>query len=179
MRIDGVEVYHVAMPLIYPWRTAYGSDPVIESVLVKFTAADRDISAWGEACALGSPTYSNEHAAGMFCVLKEHFASRVVGQEFATSAELHDALQFFKGNQFAKAALDNAWWGLQSVARGLPLHQLFAEHSGIAVADATSTGCHPEHVDLVGRLEYLPLSFMDCLRCRHLRSGQTSVLGTL
>ena len=44
MRIDGVEVYYVAMPLIYPWRTAYGSDPVIESVLVKFTSGDSEAS---------------------------------------------------------------------------------------------------------------------------------------
>jgi len=144
MRIDGVEVYHVAMPLIYPWRTAYGSDPVIESVLVKLTSGE--LSAWGEACALGSPTYSNEYAAGIFCVLKEHFASRIVGQDLDSSFDLQEALKFFKGNQFAKAALDTAWWGLRSVERGLPLHQLFAEHSNIPVADATGTGCHPEQV---------------------------------
>ena len=32
---DGIEIVHVAMPLKKPWRTAYGSDNVIESVLVK------------------------------------------------------------------------------------------------------------------------------------------------
>lgn len=51
------------------WRTAYGSDPVIESVLVQLTAEDGS-SAWGETCALGSPTYSPEHAAGIYSVPK-------------------------------------------------------------------------------------------------------------
>jgi o-succinylbenzoate synthase len=100
MIIDGVEVVHVAMPLIYPWRTAYGADPVIESVLVKFTSGSN--VAWGEACTLGAPTYSPEHAAGIFCVLKEHFVNLVVGKEFDTSEDLQYALRWFKGNQFAK-----------------------------------------------------------------------------
>ena len=100
MRIDGVEVVHVAMPLIYPWRTAYGADPVIESVLVKFTSGANE--AWGEACTLGAPTYSPEHAAGIFCVLKEHFVDLIVGKEFDTSEDLQNALRWFKGNQFAK-----------------------------------------------------------------------------
>ena len=38
MRIDRIELFHVAMPLIYPWRTAYGEDAAIESVLVKMTS---------------------------------------------------------------------------------------------------------------------------------------------
>ena len=26
MKIDRIDLFHVAMPLIYPWRTAYGED---------------------------------------------------------------------------------------------------------------------------------------------------------
>ena len=44
MRIDKFEVYQVAMPLIYPWRTAYGEDPEIHSVLVKATSGNH--TAW-------------------------------------------------------------------------------------------------------------------------------------
>ena len=35
MKIDRLDVYYVEMPLIYPWRTAYGEDYEIHSVLVK------------------------------------------------------------------------------------------------------------------------------------------------
>ncbi len=35
MKIDSIELYHVAMPLIYPWRTAYGEDAEIHSVLCR------------------------------------------------------------------------------------------------------------------------------------------------
>ena len=37
MKIDRLDVYYVEMPLIYPWRTAYGEDYDIHSVLVKAT----------------------------------------------------------------------------------------------------------------------------------------------
>ena len=139
---------HPTPPNPAPTVCRYGSDPVIESVLVKFTSGEHE--AWGEACTLGAPTYSPEHAAGIFSALTEHFVDLVVGEEFESSEELHFALRWFKGNQFAKAALDTAWWGLRSVERGVPLHQLFAETSGLPVADATEIGFHPTEAFAVG-----------------------------
>ena len=50
MRIDRFEVYHVAMPLIYPWRTAYGEDYDIHSVVVRAVSGDYD--AWSESSPL-------------------------------------------------------------------------------------------------------------------------------
>jgi len=35
VKIDSIEAYYVAMPLKYPWRTAYGEDYDIHSILVK------------------------------------------------------------------------------------------------------------------------------------------------
>ena len=56
MRIDAVDLFHVAMPLISPWRTAYGEDAVIESVLVRMEGEGR--TAWGEASPLAAPLFS-------------------------------------------------------------------------------------------------------------------------
>jgi hypothetical protein len=35
--IDLVEVFRVAMPLIYPFRTVFGNNGIIESLLLKMT----------------------------------------------------------------------------------------------------------------------------------------------
>ena len=61
MRIDKLDVYHVAMPLIYPWRTAYGEDPEIHSVLVKAISGEH--TAWSESSPLYAPMYLPESAA--------------------------------------------------------------------------------------------------------------------
>jgi len=42
MRIDKLEVYYVALPLLYPWRTAYGEDAAIHSVLVRMVSGDQE-----------------------------------------------------------------------------------------------------------------------------------------
>jgi len=46
MRINSLDVYHVKMPLIYPWRTSYGEDYDIHSVLVRATSGEH--TAWSE-----------------------------------------------------------------------------------------------------------------------------------
>lgn len=45
MRIDRIDLFQVAMPLIYPWRTAYGEDAAIEAVLCRSSSGS--LSAWG------------------------------------------------------------------------------------------------------------------------------------
>ena len=47
MKIDRIELFHVAMPLIYPWRTAYGEDAAVHSVLCRLTSGS--VEAWGES----------------------------------------------------------------------------------------------------------------------------------
>ena len=47
MRIDSIEIYRVDMPLIYPFRTAFGDDDSIESMLVRFKSGD--YFGWGES----------------------------------------------------------------------------------------------------------------------------------
>ena len=107
MRIDRIDLYHVAMPLIYPWRTAYGDDHVIESVLVRMQSGD--VVGWGETRPLAAPTYSPEWAAGVFHVAKTWLAPRLVGQDITRGPQLQGRLGLIKGNPFAKAGLDLAW----------------------------------------------------------------------
>ncbi len=122
MKIDSLEIFHVAMPLIYPWRTAYGADYDIHSVLVKATSGEHH--AWAESTPLERPAYSPEGAAGVFLNVSEYFAPRVVGGVFDTPDDITAALSVFKGNQFAKAALEIAWWTLESKIQNKPLHEL-------------------------------------------------------
>jgi O-succinylbenzoate synthase len=122
VKIDTLEIIHVEMPLIYPWRTAYGVDYEIHSVLVKATSGDQ--YSWAEATPLEKPSYSPEGAAGVFLNVSEYFAPRVVGLEHDTAESVSEALAVFKGNPFAKAALEIAWWTLETKIQSRPLHEL-------------------------------------------------------
>ena len=127
MRVDSIELYHVAMPLIYPFRTSYGEDDCIESVVVRMTSGD--VYGWGEASPLRSPTYSSEWAGGIFLAMRDWLAPRLIGQEIATGEALQKALGMFKGNYFAKGGLDLAWWDLHARRQGVPLWRLIGGQS--------------------------------------------------
>jgi O-succinylbenzoate synthase len=127
MRIDGVELYQVRMPLKYPWRTAYGEDPDIHSVLVKMISGN--IYGWGETTPLQAPCYSPEWAGGVFALTKEILARQIVGREIESAEELLMVLGPFKGNPFAKAGLETAFWVLKAKLAGKPLHRVLGGRS--------------------------------------------------
>src|ERR1044072_9483802 len=104
MRIEKIELFHVAMPLLSPWRTAYGEDAVIESVLVKMTGDG--VGGWGGASPLAAPTYSPDWPAAVFQTMKTWLAPRLVGQDVGSGEQLQRLLAVLKGNPFAKGGLD-------------------------------------------------------------------------
>jgi O-succinylbenzoate synthase len=123
MRIDRIELFHVRMPLSSPWRTAYGEDTAIESVLCRMSSGS--VEAWGEGCPLAAPCFSAEWAGGVWETCRRWFAPALLGEEIASGEELQARLAIFKGNPFAKAVLDSAWWSLRSRWENRPLHELF------------------------------------------------------
>uniref|UniRef100_A0A7C2JXN8 o-succinylbenzoate synthase n=1 Tax=Schlesneria paludicola TaxID=360056 RepID=A0A7C2JXN8_9PLAN len=122
MVIDRIDLFHVAMPLKHPWRTAYGEDAAVEAVLCRLSSGSLD--AWGEASPFAAPCYSREWAGGVFAVCRDWLAPRIVHQDVTSGEDLRQRLSVFKGNPFAKAALDTAWWSLESKRTGQPLHRL-------------------------------------------------------
>ena len=122
MKIDRIELFHVAMPLIYPWRTAYGEDAAIHSVLCRMSSGS--VEAWGESAPFAAPCYSPECAAGIFGVNRDWLAPTLLGKQIDSGQQLQSELSLFKGNPFAKAVLDTAWWNLAARLQNKPLHEL-------------------------------------------------------
>ncbi len=150
MLITRLELFHVAMPLISPWRTAYGEDAAIESVLCRMSSGS--VSAWGEASPLAAPCYSPEWAGGIFATCERWLAPALLNVDVASGDELQRRLAHFKGSPFAKAVLDTAWWALHSRLQNQPLHQLLgATRDHVAVgADFGVTDRLEDLVEQVG-----------------------------
>lgn len=119
MVIEFLDIFHVATPLIKPFNTAFGDTYRVESVLVRLQSQGR--TSWGEAAPWGAPLYSAEWAAGSFACARDHLAPRLLGQSIASGAELQQKLAPIKGNYFAKAAFDLAWWDWHAQERAEPL----------------------------------------------------------
>lgn len=122
MYIDALDIYYVRHPLIEPWTTAYGSDPDIRSVMVKITSGSE--TAWSESTPLLAPTYSPESAFGTYYTAKEFLAPLVLHKDFSSAQEINQAMSVIKGNPFAHAAIEIAWWTMQSKLTKTPLHTM-------------------------------------------------------
>ena len=67
-------------------------------------------------------------------VCRDWLAPALVGKRIESGDALQQELALFKGNPFAKAALDTAWWALLANSRGEPLHRLLgAERDEVPV----------------------------------------------
>ena len=122
MKIDKIDVFHVAMPLIEPWKTSFSEEWTIDSILVRIRSGDSE--GWGEAAPYAVPQFSAEWAGGCFQLIRDIFAPVLVGQDIDSGESLQQRLASFKGNFFAKAAIDTAWWDLAARQQGVPLWKM-------------------------------------------------------
>jgi O-succinylbenzoate synthase len=90
--------------------------------LVKAVVGEHE--GWSESCPLSAPTYLTESAGGVFHHVTKIFGPHVVGRTYDTAEELNKRLSVYKGNSFAKGAIEVAWWTLQSAITTTPLHIL-------------------------------------------------------
>lgn len=120
MKIEGIDIHWVRLPLAFVWRTSYADQRHTDTILVRMEGEGHH--AWGESCPVYIPAYSAEHTLATFHTLRTHMAPRIVGQDLESAQDLLDRLAFIKGNQFARAALEVTWWVLDARRRGLPLH---------------------------------------------------------
>jgi len=122
MRIDSIEVFHVALPLRPRQQTQAGQFDTLQTVLVRMESGSS--VGWGEASPGNAPLAAAEWAAGAFACVKDWLAPAVVGLSVTSGKDLQERLAAFRGNQYAKAALDTAWWDLKARSEGRPLHQV-------------------------------------------------------
>ena len=146
--IENIDIYRVRVPLVYPFRTAYGSDAAVEPVLVRIS--DGNHFGWGESQPFHFPTFCPEYSAGVFQLIRDVLAPAIVGQEIRSSEEIYERLKWFKGNPFAKGALDMAYWDLVARRRGEPLYRLFGGNDTIEVG--ADFGVMDSHAALLDKI---------------------------
>ena len=156
MRLDAVELRRVAMPLVRPFTTSFGTQTARDVLLVRVHGRVRgpdgavETAGWGECVAGDEPTYSSEYVEGAQHVLQAHLLPRLLAAQDATGApvpldrsdgdgvparRVAAVLAPVHGHRMAKAAVEMAVLDAELRARGEPL----AARLG-AVRDAVPAG---------------------------------------
>jgi O-succinylbenzoate synthase len=149
VKLTGIELRHIEMPLVAPFRTSFGTETVRAALLLR--AVTTDAEGWGECVAMADPLYSSEYADAAADVLRRFLVPALAATPDLDAAKVAPALARFKGHRMAKAALEMAVLDAELRARGVPLaRELGAVHDrvpcGVSVGIAGSV---PQLLDTV------------------------------
>ncbi|MDQ0191347.1 o-succinylbenzoate synthase [Alicyclobacillus cycloheptanicus] len=161
MRISGIRLRKLRLPLREPFEASYGVENDKVAVIVTVTA-DTGAVGYAECVAMSAPLYTEETVETAWYVLRTFLAPRLMGVEVSSREDLHaigKRFSFVRGHQMAKAALEMAVWDLYAHVAGVPLHRLLGgTRSEIPVG--ISVGIQPDTRQLLRKVEgYLAQGF--------------------
>lgn len=104
MKLTGVELRRVSLPLVSPFRTSFGTEVTRDALLVR--AVGTEAEGWGECVAMAAPLYSEEYVDGAIDALRRYFVPAMANVSEAT--QVAPALAKFHGHRMAKAALETS-----------------------------------------------------------------------
>ncbi len=106
MKLERVEIVHVAIPLVSPFRTSFGTMTTKDTFLLHVVTDTAE--GWSEFAADPEPGYCSEFVAGAEIVLRDFLLPRVAALPVLAAAHLGPATDGVKGHELAKAALETA-----------------------------------------------------------------------
>ncbi|GAA1540230.1 O-succinylbenzoate synthase [Microbacterium ginsengiterrae] len=145
MKLEGIELRRVAMPLVSPFRTSFGTQTTKDILLVR--AVVDGVDGWGECVTLPDPVYSAEYTDGAVDVLRGHLVPALSGVDLAGAHMVSEVLAPIKGHRMAKAAVEMAVLDAELRAQGRP----FARELG-AVRTRVPCGVSVGIMDEIPRL---------------------------
>jgi O-succinylbenzoate synthase len=141
MKILSIELHRVAMPLVRPFQTSFGTQTSRDVLLVRVRGSDGE--GWGECVAMTDPVYSSEYVEGCERVIRSYLGPALLAAPDVTAETVGELLGFVVGHRMAKAALETAVLDAQTRATGTSFGEYFGAvrpdvECGVSVGIATS-----------------------------------------
>lgn len=145
MKLTGVELRRISMPLVSPFRTSFGVQTGRDVLLLRVVTDEAE--GWGECVAMADPLYSAEYAVAAEDVLRRFLIPALAAAPRVDATRVATVLAPFKGHRMAKCALELAVLDAELRAEGRPL----ARELG-AVRDRVACGVSIGIMDTVAQL---------------------------
>ena len=119
MKFAGLELRRVAMRLVAPFRTSFGTQQARDVLLVR--AVSDEAEGWGECVAMSAPSYSAEYVDGAADVIRRFLSPAVAVLGDVDPFQVETAFTAVKGHPMAKAAVHTALLDAYLRAAGMSL----------------------------------------------------------
>ena len=119
MKLTGIELRRITMPLVAPFRTSFGTETSRDALLLRVVTGDAE--GWGECVAMSGPLYSSEYVDGAADVLRRFLIPALAAADHLDATAVAPELAKFRGHRMAKAALEMGVLDAELRAEGRPL----------------------------------------------------------
>ena len=150
MKIERVEIRHLALPLLFPFETSFSRTTRKELFLLAVSADG--ITGYGECVADVDPYYLPETLGTVLHVLEHFVVPLAFALDLCEPWALFSAFARVRGHEMAKAALEMAVFDLWARRDGVPLYRLLGGRAGFIQA-GVSIGLQKDAATLLERVE--------------------------
>jgi O-succinylbenzoate synthase len=151
MRIDGIILRELQLPLVRPFETSFGVTRNRRILLVEVRS--EGLTGWGECTAGERPFFSGESTDTAWQVIVNDLGPMLASAENVEhGGECPKIFRLVRENRMAKAALENAIWDLEAQRDGISLARLLG---GVrdAIPCGVSIGIQPTIAELLAIVE--------------------------
>lgn len=132
------EVRQVALPLLKPFVTGFGVTDTRQTVVVHLRDGDGN-EGWGEGPALDHPYYLPDTTASTYRTAADFALPLALGAPGLDPASVAAAMSPIRGNTFARAGVEEAFWSLRAAAEGTTIRALMGgERDAVPVGESLS-----------------------------------------
>ncbi len=122
MRIDGIILRELRLPLVRPFETSFGVTRNRRILLAEVRS--EGLTGWGECTAGERPHFSGESTDTAWQVIVNELGPMLASANVEHGGDCPGIFSVVRGNPMAKAALENAIWDLEAQREGVSLSQL-------------------------------------------------------
>ena len=143
MRIEFISLRELRMKLRAPFQTSFGT--TINRRILLVEVGCEGATGWAEITTPEQPFYNAETTETAWHVFSDFIVPMALGKTVVAAADVPALLSGIRGNEMARAGLENAIWVLESLAKNQPLSALLggSRHeiaSGVSLGIQEDTG---------------------------------------
>jgi O-succinylbenzoate synthase len=127
--IAHAEVIEVALPLLRPFVTGFGVTTIRSTMLVHLID-ENGAEGWGEGPALNDPYYLPDTTSSAYGIAVEFALPLALAAGSLEPRDVAAVLSRIRGNTFARAGVEQAFWTLAAAVDGVSLRELVGGSPG-------------------------------------------------
>lgn len=148
--IERITLTHVRVPLVEPFKISNGEVSEKDGIIV--AVHSEGIVGYGEASPMSGAFYSADTPESTWECLKNEIVPLIQREKPQSIEEISTLLERIRGNSFAKAGIETAFWDLEAQKQSLPLFRLLGGNRS-AVESGLAVGIYPNIDKLLQAIE--------------------------